>query len=146
MISFVVEGVPQPRGSKKALPNRATGRAMMVDSNPKSGPWMDAVAHRAAQAMDGCELFDGPVSVLVEFYFPRPKSHYYTSKARSGELRDDAPELHSKKPDCDKLVRAIGDGMTGVVYRDDSQIAVLMVRKLYSPSGGSCEVSVSQLD
>lgn len=145
MISFTIEGIPQPRGSKKALPNRATGRAMIVDSNPKSGPWMNAVAHQAAQAMAGKELLAGPVRVTVDFYFPRPKSHYYTTKARNGELRDDAPELHDKKPDCDKLVRAIGDGMTGVVYRDDSQIALLEVRKLYSWLGGSCDVIVKSI-
>lgn len=145
MISFVVEGIPQPRGSKKALPNRSTGRAMMVDSNPKSGPWMDAVAHRAAKAMDGSPLFDGPVEVLIRFAFPRPKSHYRTGK-HSGELRDDAPDWHFKKPDCDKLVRAIGDGMTGVVYRDDSQISLLHVDKRYAASGGYVSVSVQMLD
>ena len=145
MISFVVEGVPQPRGSKKALPNRATGRAMMVDSNPKSGPWMNAVAHHAAQAMDGGPLFDGPVEVSIRFAFPRPKSHYRTGK-HSNELRDDAPDWHAKKPDCDKLVRAIGDGMTGVVYRDDSQIALLHVDKRYVESGGYVCVSVQMLD
>lgn len=145
MISFVVNGIPQPRGSKKALPNRSTGRAMMVDSNPKSGPWMNAVSHQAALAMDGGPLFDGPVEVSMSFAFPRPKSHYRTGK-RSTELRDDAPVMHAKKPDCDKLVRAVGDGMTGVVYRDDSQIALLHVDKRYVEHGGYVCVSVQMLD
>jgi Holliday junction resolvase RusA-like endonuclease len=118
---------------------------MIVDANAKSGPWMNAVAHRAAQAMDGGPLFDGPVEVFMTFAFPRPKSHYRTGK-RSGELRPDAPVMHSKKPDCDKLVRAIGDGMTGVVYRDDSQISLLHVDKRYVESGGYVSVSVQMLD
>lgn len=144
MIAFTVEGIPQPRGSKKALPNRATGRAMMVDSNPKSGPWMNAVAHQASLAMNGLPLLAGPVEVVVTFAFPRPKSHYRTGK-RANELRDDAPEMHSKKPDCDKLVRAIGDGMTGVVYRDDSQIALLQINKRYTDSSGYCSVVVQEV-
>lgn len=143
MISFTVEGIPQPRGSKKAIPNRATGRAMMVDSNAKSGPWMDAIAHRASLAMQGRPLLDGPVEVVAEFVFPRPKCHYRTGK-QSHVLRDDAPVYHHKKPDADKLERGLGDGMTGVVFRDDSQIAAWRVEKRYGNSA-YCNVSVSQL-
>lgn len=143
MISFNIEGIPQPRGSKKALPNRATGRAIMVDSNPKSGPWMNAVAHQASLAMYGKPLFAGPVEVLVTFAFPRPKSHYRTGR-NAAQLRSDAPEWHATKPDCDKLIRAIGDGMTGVVYRDDSQISSLKVEKRYTSGGGFCSVVVQE--
>lgn len=143
MISFTIEGIPQPRGSKKALPNRATGRAMMVDSNPKSGPWMNAVAHEAAQAMNGRPLMIGPVKVAVEFVFPRPKSHYRTGK-NAHVLRDDAPLYHDKKPDADKLERGLGDGMTGVVMRDDAQIAFWQVEKIYG-NAACCVVSVSPL-
>lgn len=144
MISFTIEGIPQPRGSKKALPNRATGRAMMVDSNPKSGPWMNAVAHQASRAMNGAPLLAGPLEVCVTFAFPRPKAHYRSGK-RSTELRDDAPEWHDKKPDGDKLERAIGDGMTGVVFRDDAQIARWVVEKRYTASSGFCSVVVDEL-
>lgn len=143
MIAFTIEGIPQPRGSKKALPNRATGRAMMVDANPKSGPWMNAVAHQASQAMAGKPLLTGPVELVVTFAFPRPKSHYRTGK-NATQLRLDAPEWHAKKPDSDKLIRAIGDGMTGVVYRDDSQIAALKVEKRYTESSGFCCVVVQE--
>lgn len=143
MISFTVEGIPQPRGSKTAMNNRATGRAMLVDSNAKSGPWMDAIAHRAALAMDGRPLLDGPLEVVAEFVFPRPKCHYKTGK-QSHVLRDDAPLYHAKKPDADKLERGLGDGMTGVVFKDDAQIASWRVAKMYGNSA-FCSITVQKL-
>jgi crossover junction endodeoxyribonuclease RusA len=72
----------------------------------------------------------GPVSVRVTFAFPRPKSHFRTGK-NAHLLRDDHPFYKQGKPDTDKLQRAIGDSLTGVVMRDDSQIVHWNVRKLY---------------
>jgi crossover junction endodeoxyribonuclease RusA len=72
----------------------------------------------------------GPVSTQVTFIFPRPKSHYRTGRYQF-DLRSDAPEYHSSKPDTDKLLRAIGDALTGIVVRDDSQIAHLSAYKVY---------------
>lgn len=143
-IEFSVTGVPQPRGSKKAMPNRAGGRPLMVDDNPRSKPWMATVASEAALAMKGRPLFGGPLKLSAVFWFPRPKSHYRTGK-NAHIRRDDAPMVHSNKPDCDKLIRAVGDAMTGVVYRDDSQLAALDVQKRYSEHAGSVSISVSEL-
>lgn len=140
-INFTVIGIPQPRGSKRAMPNRAGGRPLMVDTNAKSAPWMATVAAAASEAMKGQPLLDGPLLLAVTFCFPRPKSHYRTGK-RANELRDDAPQRHAKKPDCDKLLRAIGDAMTGVVYRDDAQIAGISAGKYYDDAGGRVEILI----
>lgn len=145
IIQFGVPGIPQPRGSKRAMPNRAGGRPLMVDTNAKSKPWMATVASAASSAMEGRPLLDGPLVLDVAFYFPRPKSHYRTGK-NSHLLRADAPGWHDKKPDCDKLVRSIGDAMTGVVYRDDAQLAAITVKKAYSDTGGCVMVAVQTLD
>lgn len=141
-ISFTVIGIPQPRGSKRAMPNRAGGRPLMVDTNAKSAPWMATVAAAASEAMEGKSLLDGPLMLDVQFGFPRPKSHYRTGKNAS-LLRPDAPLHHFKKPDCDKLLRAIGDAMTGVVYRDDAQLSVVIAGKYYRDSGGRVDITVT---
>lgn len=138
-VEFSVIGIPQPRGSKRAMPNRAGGRPLMVDTNSKSAPWMATVAAEASKAMKGKPLLDGPLVLSVAFLFPRPKSHYRSGK-RSAELRDDAPKRHGKKPDCDKLLRAIGDAMTGVVYRDDAQITGISAGKFYDDAGGRVDI------
>ncbi len=129
-IEFTVPGIPQPRGSKRAMPNRAGGRPLMVDTNAKSKPWMATVAAAASEAMKGRPLLGGPMQLQVSFCFPRPKSHFRTGK-NANLLKATAPNEHDKKPDCDKLLRAIGDAMTGVVYFDDAQISEVLAAKHY---------------
>jgi crossover junction endodeoxyribonuclease RusA len=143
-IAFEVDGRPQQRGSKRAFASKNGGRPRMVDDNAKSGPWMDAVAHRARVAMltfgEDTPLLDGPLRLWAVFRFKRPKAHYL----KSG-LRADAPQWHTSTPDTDKLTRAIGDAMTGVVYGDDKQIADVLVSKVYTESSEGVSITVQQL-
>jgi Holliday junction resolvase RusA-like endonuclease len=143
-VSFRVDGRPQQRGSKRAIPRKNGGPALMVDANKKSGPWMDAVSFRARVAMEsapnGDVLIEGPLVMWATFYFKRPKAHF----KKSG-LRDDAPLYHSGTPDSDKLLRAIGDAMTGVVYHDDKQLAEVHVQKRYTDGAEGVQISVQQV-
>lgn len=143
-ISFSVVGRPQQRGSKRPMPRKGGGPVLMIDANKKSGPWMDAVAHRAAEAMNGRPLMRGALKVVATFNFKRPGTHYYKRKA-GDLLRDDAPHFHESTPDADKLLRAIGDAMSGVVYVDDKQIALVKVAKVYTGSSEGVDVIVSEL-
>lgn len=125
-VTFTVLGTPIPQGSKSAL--MAGGRPVVVEQGrAKLKPWRAQIADAAGQAMNGAGLMSGPLIVQVYAYLPRPKSHY----RRSGELRDDAPEYVGVRPDLDKLARAVLDGMTGIVFRDDSQVAGLVCEKTY---------------
>jgi Holliday junction resolvase RusA-like endonuclease len=122
MIEFVVPGIPAPQGSKTPWGS---------ESNPATKPWRAMVAHYAHEAMEGRGFYlADPLVVSILFTFPRPKSHFRTGK-HSGVLRDDAPLWKTSKPDLDKLVRAVLDGCTGIVWRDDSQVAFLTVSKVY---------------
>ncbi len=131
MIPIVVYGIPAPQGSKAPYGG---------ESNPRTKPWRAAVAAEAATVMDGQEMLSGPLFVTVSFYFPRPKSHYRTGKHAS-VLRDDAPEYHAVKPDTDKLQRAIGDALTGICFRDDSQISWWDAVKRYGEPA-RCELEI----
>ena len=141
-LSFTVYGTPQQRGSKRAF--SIGGKARLADSNAKSKPWMAAVSHAAGEAMDGRELFTGPLRLDVAFLFSRPKAHYRTGK-RSSELKDSPPVYRDKAPDLDKLIRSIGDALTGVVYRDDSQIVEVQAAKIYTDGAERALISVSTL-
>lgn len=132
MIEIVVPGVAAPQGSKNPWGGEA---------NPHVKSWRETVA-RAAAAKNGT-IIDGPVLVSATFVFPRPKKHYRTGK-NAHLLRDDAPRWHTGKPDTDKLERAIGDALTGVVLRDDSQIAFWKARKRYG-SWARAEIRVMPL-
>lgn len=134
-VSFRVYGVPAPQGSKTAFVRG--GRAVVVDGSSTTGrqklsSWRAEVA-REAQNEANTEPFQGPVSVTIRFYMPRPKS------APKSRLYPD------RKPDVDKLVRSTLDALSGVIYRDDAQIVRLNAVKLYAdvedPPGANITVA-----
>lgn len=122
-LSFTVYGTPQPQGSAKAFVVR--GRARVTSANAKNMPWRNEVAHcaLAARAEAGHHnLFAAkhvPVLVQATFVFAKPPS---APKKRTH---------HVVKPDCDKLLRSIGDALTGIVWQDDSQVVGMAGRKVY---------------
>ena len=140
MIKFTVFGVPAQMGSKKAFV-RGTRAILTDDNSVKRKQWANAVATEAATRMRGQKLMDGPVTVCVEFFFPRPKSHYGSGK-NSQVLKASAPSLHSQSPDLDKLIRCLGDAMTGIVYQDDRQIYAVEARRSWTVSQARAEVEV----
>jgi hypothetical protein len=103
---LVIWGTPAPKGSK----NQFGG-----ESSKKVKPWMDSVKQAVGEALpEGWGVLRGPVKITATFVFVRPKSHYRTGK-NAGVLRDDAPLFHTNPGDTDKLQRAIGDALSGVV-------------------------------
>lgn len=125
-VEFRVYGTPAPQGSKTAFV-RAGGRAVVVDGSSTTGrqklsSWRAEVAREAANAAVG-EPLEGPLDVGIEFLMPKPKS------APKSKMWCD------KKPDIDKLVRSTFDAMSGVLYRDDSQVVRMAVSKRYVKDG-----------
>lgn len=122
-----VEGIPAPKGSKRVFRNGG-----MVEQSPRLKEWDKAVD--SALSSQHSELYatvEGqPVAIELRFIFPRPKS-------RKVEL------WHTVRPDADKLARAVLDSLTRqAVIGDDSQVARLVVEKVYSdslPSGVTIE-------
>ena len=121
MIHLVIEGISRPQGSK-----RHVGKGVMIESSKHVGLWRTWVRLKAVQAMAGRPQILGPVQIAILFEFDRPKKHSTTKG-----LRESAPQYHTCKPDADKLLRAILDALTGVVFKDDSQVAYCLVRKHY---------------
>ena len=156
-VAFEVWGRPQPAGSKKAFPIRrkagggwvATGKVAVVDDNPHTKSWQAEVASCAAAAMmraagaarggsfdPAPELLTGPLGLAVRFTLRRPKGHFGTGK-NAGKVKDSAPKFPTVKPDCTKLLRAIEDACTGVVWNDDAQIVEQAVSKGYGSRDGA---------
>ena len=125
LFEVTVPGIPQPRGSKKAFVRQGKNgkpRVNMVDDNVKSGDWMDIVRFQVSQELPkDWRVMTQQVFLRTMFIFPRPKGHFGKGK-NANSVKRSAPIHHVQKPDLDKLDRAIGDALTGVVYRDDSQI------------------------
>ena len=142
-ISFTVHGVAAPAGSKRGFVKG--GRVVITDDSKRSRPWKAQVADAAAAAMETQgPLFEGallvgPLSLRITFFLPRPKGHI---GARG--VKPSAPPYPAVKPDVSKLVRAVEDALTGVVWRDDAQVVAQFARKLYGEPA-RCEVYVEQV-
>jgi Holliday junction resolvase RusA-like endonuclease len=139
VIQFTVHGQPQPAGSKRGFYNAKARRVIITDDATRSRPWKALVSDAAVEAMIGTAvlndkgyalpigtLLEGPLMVTLVFYVPRPKGHY---GARG--LKPSAPPYPTVKPDVLKLARAVEDALTGIVYRDDSQIVCEVLEKHY---------------
>ncbi|WP_378734959.1 RusA family crossover junction endodeoxyribonuclease [Nocardia brasiliensis] len=117
MTTLWVPGQPAPQGSK-----RHVGGGRMVESSKFLKPWRNLVAQRARQA--GFEPATGPIAVAVAFVMRRPLSAPKTK------------HVHAiRRPDVDKLVRAILDGLSGIAYADDSQVTQLYAEKRLAVTG-----------
>lgn len=90
------------------------------------------VAHAAHIAMAGRQLLDVPVTVAmrIECQVPASWSAKKQRMALAGEIRP------GTKPDVDNVIKAVNDGLNGVVWRDDALVCELHVRKLYSATPG----------
>ena len=144
-LSIRVPGEAITQGSKMGF--KRGGRVTLVDMSDrktKTMPanrlkdWKAKVTKEATKAMRTFKLKPelGAVRLVCEFHLERPKSH----RLKSGKLRKGAPMVPAK--DLDKLVRAVGDSLSGVCYKDDVQIAELDARKMYAESDGFVSVTV----
>lgn len=121
MLEVTVLGIPQPQGSKTVYAGRA------VDANAKKlKPWRKQVTAAVRDQLGDWQLTADPISVKLQFLMPRPRT-----------VTRDYPTV---KPDLDKLIRAILDGVTDVtdrdagigVWVDDSQVINLKASKRYA--------------
>ena len=146
MITIRVAGVPAPQGSK-----RHVGGGRMVESSRAVGPWREAVRAETQRAIAGplavprgagrTSLWPvghtslQPVQVTVKFTLPRPQGHYGTG-ANATRVRPSAPRWPHRKPDLDKLIRAVLDGITqGGAIADDAQVVRIAAQKTYGTPG-----------
>lgn len=129
---FSVPGKPIPQGSMKAF--AVKGKAFTTSSNAGPLAKYRADLQNAYGNQHGMEEpFYGPVEMYITFEFKRPKSHYNAN----GDLKDGgyatpAPRWVTKKPDLDKLCRAVGDALTHYAYDDDDQVVSINAVKVWS--------------
>lgn len=126
--TLTVLGKAEPKGSLRGFVLRGSRRVVLTDGNPRVRPWMALIRDAAAQWRADQGLADHaiawptePILLDVTVWLPKPKSAP-TRRAIQA----------TKKPDVSKIVRAVEDALTGVLYRDDAQITVEIARKDYA--------------
>ena len=103
----------------------------MVESSKRCKPWRQDVRHTAIELLpDGWYAsMDKAITLSCVFVFARPKNHFRTN----GQLKPSAPKHCSGRiGDISKLVRAVEDAMTGIVYNDDAQIINLIAHRRFA--------------
>ena len=65
---------------------------------------------------------------------------------KDGTLKPSAPKHPIVKPDTTKLMRALEDALTGICWRDDTQVVIQTAHKAYAAVTCGAFVRISQLD
>lgn len=87
----------------------------------------------------GGTMHNGPVEVIINAVFGRPKAHY---RSDGKTLKQKAPHWHTGRPDVDNIAKAICDSLNKLAWHDDSSISRLLVSKYYGPEEG-CRVLIT---
>lgn len=126
-ITLVVPGAPVAKGRPKITTIGGRARAFTPS---KTRHYESEVGRSGYDAMEGAAPFDQPLCVTITAYVQMPKSlsRDKREKALAGTL------LPITKPDVDNYAKAAVDGLNGIVFRDDSVVTDLLVRKRYAAS------------
>lgn len=112
-----IEGLPAPQGSKSAKGRRANGSVILVESSKKLKPWRALVKAAAASAVG---WVPGDVPAIARGRAVRMEGWVVMPRPASVPMRHRRYPVTT--PDLDKILRSIGDGLTGIVYHDDNQV------------------------
>lgn len=107
---------PRPRAVRRG------NHIGMVSGSAASRDFALLVRMTASEAYDGPPV-QFPVRVDIDFIFARPKNLIWKTKPMPREWK-------TTKPDRDNLDKTILDALTGLIWRDDSQVVDGRIRKM----------------
>lgn len=124
-IIFTIPGDPVGKGRPRAT---TRGGFTRMFTPAKTAAYEQLVAVYAAAAMKKAPLLEHPVRLHLDIYCKVPGS--WSKKRRAAALG--GMERPAKKPDLTNIIKAVEDGMNGIVYVDDAQIVELVCSKHYA--------------
>lgn len=132
---------PAAQGSKRPVGFRTSkaGKPVPVlrEESRAVGPWRQRVAEVAAIHWRSRALLDGPIHLEGHFVLHRP----------AYLRRNPTTPATKRHHDGDKMDRALWDGLTGVIFRDDSQIVTWAGSKRIAEPGEptGCRVRIRRV-
>jgi len=123
-IEFAALGEPSPEGSTRSFYIAKLNRTVTTHQNQKRlEAWRNRVATEAQHMLEGREWSadcSSAYSLDVDFVLARPPSVPAHRRVHP-----------TVKPDIDKLVRAVNDALTGILFPDDCQVVSVSMTKAY---------------
>lgn len=122
-VNIVLPGEPIGKGRPRFV--RATGVAYTPAPTRRYEDQLRAVA---GLAMRGRDMLTGALEVDVLVFISVPQSWPAKKRqsAANGLIRP------TSRPDADNYLKIACDSLNGIVYRDDSQITDVQIRKRYA--------------
>lgn len=132
-IAFFVTGDPKTQGSMRVRVDGQGHPFVTPDNSKDLKVWRKAVADTARFVSGYGTTIDEPLRVILTFYLPKPKS------------RPKKDRFADRKPDLDKLVRAVLDALSkdAPLIREDSRVVSIMATKVFAEEGAPTGVHVT---
>ena len=124
-IAFVIPGIPVGKGRPKFA---RRGNFTVAYTPEKTASYENLVKVKAEEAMQGRQVIEGAVSVVI-WLFVTPPASWSQKKQRAALAHEILP---TSKPDVDNVIKGIFDACNEIVWRDDKQACDLTVRKRYA--------------
>lgn len=128
-IHFQVEGDPKGKGRPRFT---RAGKFTRVYTDKQTLDYESLIKSFAMEAMGSTDPLETAVSVFLYVRLAVPQSY---SKKRT-EACLSGLEQPCKKPDIDNIAKTYLDAMNGVIFKDDTQVIDLHVKKVYSAVTG----------
>ena len=138
-INYTVVGIPKPQARPKFFSRTLkSGKHFTSTYSPKTS-WFDIVYIETLKIKNSLKKrLVGALELNLIFCMPIPKS---ISKKKREQLH-----YVIKKPDVDNLAKAVMDAMNNTgIWEDDSQIASLQVKKIYSEEP-RCLITIREVE
>ena len=129
LLSITILGGPIGQGRPRAV---RMGPMVRIHAAPKSAQWEALAADRMRAAWTAADpdrkAHDGPVSLHVTAFGPRPKS--MLKRLGTGA------QWRTTKPDLDNIVKSVSDALVKAgVLRDDVLVARIEAQSYVCPEG-----------
>ena len=129
ILRLFVPGQPVAKGRPRLTIRAGHARAF---TPAKTVAYEGLIALAGQQAMNGHDPYECALSMSVRAIFQIPMS--WSKRKRLDAIA--GLVWHTSKPDGDNVLKAVGDGLNGIVWRDDSQLSSCYISKAYGATPG----------
>jgi Holliday junction resolvase RusA-like endonuclease len=141
MKTYTILGNPVAQGRVRSAIVHGKDKSYISHYDPKKSKVAKEDIKAQVIAQGPVYYESGPLYLDVTFEISRPKSHYRPN----GQLKGNAPIHCDKKPDCSNYLKGLEDALNGILWRDDSQLSIVSMRKRYASKEPKTTLTIGTL-